>query len=158
MQRFTLTPVGKISLQEDGMFIRLEPQYIPALEGLEGFSYIQVLWWFHGFESPEYRSVLNAPQPYRNAPAQMGIFATRSPIRPNPIALTAAEVLHVDYQTGVIQIAYIDAHGGSPVLDIKPYTPSFDRASAPAVPSWCAHWPKSIEESGVFDWSAEFNF
>ena len=158
MQRFTLTPVGRICLQEDSMFIRLEPQYIPAIAGLEGFSHIQVLWWFHEFESPDYRGVLNTPQPYRNAPEQMGIFATRSPIRPNPIALTAVEVLHVDYATGVIQIAYIDAHDGSPVLDIKPYTPSLDRVLAPTVPSWCAHWPKSMEESGAFDWSAEFNF
>ncbi len=158
MQRFTLTPVGRICLQEDRMFIRLEPQYIPAIAGLEGFSHIQVLWWFHEFESPDYRGVLNTPQPYRNAPEQMGIFATRSPIRPNPIALTAVEVLHVDYATGVIQIAYIDAHDGSPVLDIKPYTPSLDRVLAPTVPSWCAHWPKSMEESGAFDWSAEFNF
>ena len=79
----------------------------------------------------------------------MGIFATRSPIRPNPIALTAVEKLHIDYEKGVVQIAYIDANDGSPVLDIKPYTPSLDRIEAPEVPAWCAHWPKSLEHRVV---------
>ena len=88
----------------------------------------------------------------------MGIFATRSPIRPNPIALTAVEILHIDYEKGVIQIAYIDANDGSPVLDIKPYTPSLDRIEAPEVPVWCAHWPKSLEVSGSFAWEKEFDF
>lgn len=88
----------------------------------------------------------------------MGIFATRSPIRPNPIALTAVEILHNDYEKGVIQIAYIDANDGSPVLDIKPYTPSLDRIEDPKVPAWCAHWPKSLEKSGSFAWEKEFNF
>lgn len=88
----------------------------------------------------------------------MGIFATRSPIRPNPIALTAVEIIHVDYQSGIIQIAYIDANDGTPVLDIKPYTPNLDRVETPVVPEWCSHWPKSLEESGTFAWEQEFNF
>ena len=93
-----------------------------------------------------------------NSLKEMGIFATRSPIRPNPIALTAVEILYIDYDKGVIQIAYIDANDGSPVLDIKPYTPSLDRIEAPEVPAWCAHWPKSLEASGSFAWEEEFNF
>ena len=158
MQRFTLTPIGHIELGEEGMFVRLEPGYIPALEGLNGFSHINVFWWFHEQDAPEYRNVLTAPQPYKNAPETMGIFATRSPIRPNPIALSTAELLSMDTKNGLIQLAYIDAHDGSPVVDIKPYTPSLDRVEEPQVPAWCAHWPQSLEESGRFDWRGEFNF
>ena len=88
----------------------------------------------------------------------MGIFATRSPIRPNPIALTSVEVIHIDYQKGIIQIAYIDANDNTPILDLKPYTPSFDRVETPVVPGWYNHWPKSLEQSASFAWENEFNF
>lgn len=88
----------------------------------------------------------------------MGIFATRSPARPNPIALGTAQVIRIDHASGVIQIAYTDAADQTPVLDIKPYTPSLDRVESPAVPDWCSHWPKSLEESGGFDWESVFNF
>jgi len=67
-------------------------------------------------------------------------------------------VLGIDYEKGRIQIPYIDANDGSPVLDIKPYTPSLDRVEDPGVPAWCRHWPRSLEQSGSFDWENEFNF
>lgn len=88
----------------------------------------------------------------------MGTFATRTPIRPNPIALTAAEIICIDYESGLIQIAFIDADDNTPVLDIKPYTPSLDRIEDPEVPEWCAHWPKSLEASASFAWEEEFLF
>ncbi len=140
------------------MSIRLQPEYIPALQALEGFSHLNILWWFSDFDNAQARRTLETQQPYKQAPATMGIFATRSPIRPNPIALTTAEVLDVDYKSGVIQVAYIDANDNTPGLDIKPYTPSLDRVEAPAVPEWCCHWPKSVESSGDFDWEGEFRF
>ena len=88
----------------------------------------------------------------------MGVFATRSPIRPNPIALTTVEIIHLNYQKGLIQIAYIDANDNTPLIDIKPYTPSLDRVETPGVPEWCNHWPKSLEQSAYFTWEDEFNF
>lgn len=158
MQNFEITPIGKINLNDDGMFIELEPRYIPALQGLDGFSHINVIWWFSDFDNEETRKILETHQPYKNAPPVMGIFATRSPIRPNPLALTTAQVIGIDYAKGILQIAYIDANNGTPVLDIKPYTPSLDRAETPSVPQWCSHWPKSLEESEDFNWENEFNF
>lgn len=158
MQKFMVHPIGKISANENGMFIELESGYIPALQALDGFSHINVLWWFSDFDRDETRGILEVPKPYKNAPFVMGTFATRSPLRPNPVALTAVQIIGIDEKSGVIQIAYIDANDGSPVLDIKPYTPSLDRVEAPGVPEWCAHWPKSLEESGDFDWADEFHF
>lgn len=158
MITYEVNPIGVITNNEEGAFIRLEQRFIPALRALDGFSHINVLWWFSDFDSEEFRSVLDAEQPYKGAPELMGIFATRSPIRPNPIALTPAEIIHIDHENGVIQVAYLDANDDTPVLDIKPYTPSFDRIESPEVPAWCAHWPKSMEESGEFAWENEFNF
>lgn len=158
MKIYEVHAVGKIRNSESGTFIQLEPEYIPALQALEGFRHIDVIWWFSDFDNEQARSVLEVEQPYKTSPAKMGIFSTRSPVRPNPIALTAVEVLGIDHEKGIIQIAYIDANEGSPVLDIKPYTPSLDRVKEPEVPAWCSHWPKSLEESGEFAWENEFNF
>lgn len=158
MNSFQVTEIGKISINDSGMFIQVEEKYIPALQALNGFSHLSVIWWFSSFDTAEARAVLETPKPYKNAPDIMGIFATRSPIRPNPLALSTVEVLHIDYPTGLIQITYIDADNNTPVLDIKPYTPSNDRVEAPAVPAWCAHWPASFETSGDFNWEDEFAF
>lgn len=158
MQPFTVTPIGTVKIRNQGTFIELEKQYVPALQALDGFSHLNIIWWFSYFNTKEARSVLQTPQPYKNCPGVMGIFATRSPVRPNPLALTAAQVIHIDYKQGIIQVAYIDAEDGTPVLDIKPYTPSIDRVESPNMPEWCRHWPHSIETSGDFDWENEFNF
>ncbi len=79
------------------------------LQALNGFSHLNVIWWFSDFDHEETRNILETPQPYKKAPKVMGVFATRSPVRPNPIALTTVQVIHIDYQNGIIQIAYIDA-------------------------------------------------
>ncbi len=158
MQNYQVSPIGKINVKNEGTFIELEPKYVPALQALDGFSHINVIWWFSDFDNKNLREVVETPRPYKKAPAIMGIFATRSPIRPNPIALTAAQIIHIDYTKGILQIAYIDANDGTPVLDIKPYTPSLDRVETPGVPEWCSHWPKNLEESEAFAWENEFNF
>lgn len=158
MHNFNVRPIGKISVNQEGMYIMLEAEYISALRALNGFSHINVIWWLSGSDNEDARSILETPQPYKGAPEVMGIFATRSPFRPNPIALTAVQIINIDYERGIIQIAYIDANDNSPVLDIKPYTPSLDRVETPSVPEWCGHWPKSLEESGNFNWENVFNF
>ena len=66
------------------------------------------------------RDRLQTEQPYKGAPAVMGIFATRSPQRPNPLALTASQVSGLDPEAGIIRLAFIDAEENTPVLDIKP--------------------------------------
>ncbi len=101
---------------------------------------------------------MSEAKPYTKGPDTLGTFATRSPQRPNPIALSCTHVTYIDVDSGIIGLAYIDADDQSPVLDIKPYTPSLDRVEAPAVPAWCKHWPNNVETSGEFDWESEFNF
>ncbi len=158
MKQFLVNQIGTIRISEEGMSIEVAEQYIPALKELNGFSHINVLWWFDGNDNNDARSVLEVFAPYKKAPQNMGIFATRSPFRPNPIALTAAQILSINYEAGTICIAYIDANDGTPVIDLKPYTPSLDRVENPLVPEWCSHWPKSLEASSNFHWENEFNF
>ena len=155
---FTVKQIGTIHCAEDGFSIRIEPAYRPALTGLDGFGYIQVLWWFDGCDNDEDRAKLTESKPYSHGPDILGAFATRTPQRPNPIAVSTAYVTFLDDENGVIGLAWIDADEGSPVLDIKPYTPSIDRVEEPIVPRWCAHWPQNVETSGDFDWEKEFNF
>jgi tRNA-Thr(GGU) m(6)t(6)A37 methyltransferase TsaA len=158
MDSFSIKPIGKITVNENGTFIKLKQKYIPALQALDGFSHLHVIWWFSDLDNEDVRSILQMPQPYKKAPKIMGTFATRSPIRPNPIALTTVQIMNIDIQNGMIQVAYIDANDNSPILDLKPYTASLDRVEHPGVPEWCSHWPKSVEESGHFDWESEFTF
>ena len=158
MKKFEVVPIGKIKVNEEGVFIELEQKYVPALKALDGFSHLNIIWWFSEFDNEKMRNILEGKKPYKKSPDVMGIFATRSPIRPNPIALTAVQVISIDYEKGIIEIAYIDANDRTPVLDIKPYTPSLDRVEKPSVPKWCSHWPMSLEQSDDFDWEKEMNF
>ncbi|AOT72899.1 SAM-dependent methyltransferase [Geosporobacter ferrireducens] len=158
MEQFTVKPIGKVCVDDNGTRLELDKEYIPALTNLEGFGYINVLWWFDQCDQSDARSKLIEKSPYKNSPEMLGTFATRSPERPNPIALSCSYVTYIDSQNGIIGLAYIDAENGTPVLDIKPYTPSLDRVEHPSVPEWCSHWPKNVEDSGDFDWSAVFNF
>lgn len=155
---FTVKQLGVICADEAGFRIELAPEYRQALTGLEGFSCLNILWWFSGCDNETDRGVLLETKPYTKGPDTMGAFATRSPRRPNPIALSCADITYMDVEHGVIGLAYIDADDQSPVLDIKPYTPSLDRVEALRVPGWCGHWPTNVEASGEFDWAAEFNF
>ena len=158
MEQYSVTRIGTIRSDHDGMRIELEKRYIPALQGIDGFSHLNVLWWFSGCDNEQSRNRLTENAPYTKGPSIMGTFATRSPERPNPIALSCVQVIHIDHRNAVICLAYIDANDGTPVLDIKPYTPSLDRVETPSVPAWCADWPKCCEKSGHFDWSSVFNF
>ena len=153
-----LNSIGVIVNREGETYLALHKEYAPGLTGLTGFSHVQVLWWFDGCDNEADRRVLVNDRPYTNGPARMGTFATRSPQRPNPIAVTTAQVIWSDPENALLGLAYIDARDGTPVLDIKPYTPSLDRVESPAVPDWCSRWPSSLEGSGDFDWEKEFNF
>lgn len=155
---FTVKELGILRSGADGFRLELRPAYRTALSGLKGFSHVQILWWFSGCGGPVSRSTLTVKKPYTKGPDLLGVFSTRSPERPNPIALSCAEVAYLDLKRGTIGLAYLDADDGSPVLDIKPYTPSLDRVEHPRSPAWCAHWPKNVETSGSFPWENEFNF
>lgn len=154
-KEYKIIAIGRVSL-ENGFRIILEPAFADALDGIKGFSHMQILWWMDWFDSSEYRNITISEKPYRNGPASLGIFATRSPVRPNPIGLTNSSLISFDQSTGILEFDYLDAADGTPVLDIKPYQPATERIRYVKVPEWCSHWPQWMEDSAQFDWSSEF--
>jgi tRNA-Thr(GGU) m(6)t(6)A37 methyltransferase TsaA len=150
-----LESIGTIRTQE-GFAVKLDSKWRAGLSELEGFGHVVVLWQAHQATwSDEHISV---KQPYHGAPGEMGVFATRSPLRPNRVCVSVAALVSVDTETCTVNLAWIDAEEGSPVIDIKPYHPSSDRIEFPRTPPWCASWPKSLEQSARFDWSKVFSF
>ena len=77
----------------------------------------------------------------------MGVFASRSPSRPNPIALSTGRILNVDREQGILTLDWSDAEDGTPVLDIKPYSSGLDRVMETEEPYWHADWPHTYEEA-----------
>ena len=158
MNEIKLNSIGKV-VNENGEFkIVLEPAYRAGLKGLESYSHVQVIWWMDGCDNPKDRATLIEQKPYTKGPDELGVFALRSPERPNPIAVSNVAIAYIHEESGTIGLYYIDAFPGSAVIDLKPYTPSIDRVEHATTPAWCSHWPKSYEESADFDWQAEFNF
>ncbi len=100
-------------------------------------DYVRVVWWFSKFDKKAFRKTLQVNPPYEDAP-KSGVFATRSPVRPNPIAITTAKILGISGST--IEISDIEAYNNTPVLDVLPYS-SIDRNTEDIrVPKWMTHW------------------
>lgn len=158
MESVTYHPIGKVKIDQDRYFIELDEEVFPATLGLDQYSHIQVVWWCNLYDSEESRKCRIAARPYINGPDQVGLLATRSPVRPNPIGITACPLINLEPENHRLQLAYIDCEDGTPILDIKPYEPSIDRVRDVVMPAWSRHWPGCFEESGAFDWSREFNF
>lgn len=150
----TINPIGTVRVEKGSFWLDIVPKYADGLNQLENFSHVNVLWWCHHFDNAKDRQVLQCEQPYQKAPASVGIFATRSPLRPNPIALTIVPIINIA-EGGKIYLPYIDAEDGSPIIDLKPYHPATDRVRDLEVPDWCRHWPQWYEDSASFDWEAE---
>jgi len=111
--------------------IIVESRWTPALKGLDGFSHIYVLFWLHGIEGDISQHV--HPENREDLPA-VGLFATRTPRRPNPIGLQVVEL--VSKRGNVLKVRGLDALDGSPVIDLKPYLPRGDSVVDARTPAW----------------------
>ena len=158
MNDMKIFSIGKILNNGETVCIKLDRKYAEGLRGLENYSHMQVLWWADKCDNASDRRNLTERKPYKKGPEEIGVFATHSPERPNPVAVSNVGIASVNATEGVVGLYYIDAFDGTEVIDIKPYVPSIDRIDEPAVPDWCSHWPKSYEASSDFDWEEEFNF
>ncbi len=99
-------------------YINVLPQYAEGLHDLDGFSHVIVLYHLHEVAGHK----LTVTPFLDNTPR--GIFATRSPSRPNPIGLSVMRLLVV--RDNMVSLENVDVLDGTPVLDIKPYVPDFD--------------------------------
>lgn len=114
--------------------IVIDESLTEALDGLEGFSHIIVLYWIHRSRRPFPMKVRPRGKPDNPL---TGVFATRSPSRPNPVGKATVELL--ERKDNVLKVQGLDAIDGSPVLDIKPYMPGYDSADDAGVPPWARH-------------------
>jgi tRNA-Thr(GGU) m(6)t(6)A37 methyltransferase TsaA len=121
--------------------LRIRPDLQPAeaLQGLEGFSHIWLIWIFHQNKVARYHSKVHPP---RLGGKSMGLFATRTPHRPNPIGLSLVELIQVE-KDGIL-VSGADLVDGTPILDIKPYLPEIE-----AKPEAVTGWPAEINKPEI---------
>jgi len=98
-----------------------------TLEGLQAFSHIWLVFVFHALEPGVWHPTVRPPRLGGNQ--RVGVFASRSMFRPNPIGMSAVELTHIDTtgKSPVLHLRGIDLLDGTPVIDIKPYIPYADR-------------------------------
>jgi tRNA-Thr(GGU) m(6)t(6)A37 methyltransferase TsaA len=113
--------------------IHIEERYAPGLVGLNGFSHLLVVFYMHKSTFEEGAHLQRRPQGRQDMPL-IGIFAQRAKHRPNPIGVTAVELLVVRGNT--ITVRGLDAIDGTPVLDVKPYFPPYDCRVEARTPGW----------------------
>lgn len=159
MSSLTLTPIGFIRTQKQVKFqarhqpvdgeaesnvLELLPgaNYEQALQDLAGFERVWLLWWFHRNET--WRPLVLPPR----GPAQRrGVFATRSPHRPNPLGMTPVRLLGVKGRT--LLLGACDLVDGTPVFDVKPYVPAYDSFPG-AKAGWIEEVDAWVEEPARF--------
>ena len=100
--------------------LEIDALYRPGLAGLAGFSHVVILTWLHF--SPRTLIV----QKPRHATEPKGVFALRSPARPNPVGLHVVRLTGIDEAAGLLSLEAIDVLDGTPVIDLKPYFASVD--------------------------------
>jgi len=131
---FSLHPIGTVKKAEDKTTLVLKEKYVPGLLGLDGFSHVVVFYWFDKNDTPERRAVLQVHPRGNKANPLTGVFATRSPVRPNLIAKTVCKIVSI--KGNVVEIDKIDAFPDTPILDLKPYIPRIDSLPSATVPGW----------------------
>jgi tRNA-Thr(GGU) m(6)t(6)A37 methyltransferase TsaA len=148
MTAWALRPVGRVRRADGRVLIEVAEPFRPALLGLGGFSHVIVLWSLDRFASDEDRATLQVDLPY--APDhRAGVFACRSPRRPNPIGLTVCPIVAVDEEAGIVEVTAIDAFDGTIILDLKAYFPVSDRVYEAHIPAFLAGWPDWQPPTGL---------
>lgn len=121
--------------------VKIFPEFCAGLKGLNDFSHIMILYWFHLRNKEKERQVLRViPKRHLGAP-EVGVFASRSPSRPNPIGFCVVKLLKIEECT--LTVKGLDAFEGSPIIDIKPYLPRADSIPNAQVPEWTRKGPRT---------------
>jgi len=104
--------------REEICWIEVSEQYAEGLKDIEGFSHLILLYWFH--QGNDYSLQVKTPW----SSELHGVFATRSPDRPNPVGFSVVEL--IEREGNKLKVKGLDALEGTPLLDIKPYLPPID--------------------------------
>ena len=147
-EKIVLNPIGYVKTEAVGDEVKdksrtsqivLRDNLVEALDGITGFSHLSVLFWLSQIPD-EQRMIMKVHPRGRMDLPLLGVFATRTNLRPNPIGLTLVELLKVEGNT--LTVRGLDAFDGTPILDIKPFD-SWDTAKNARVPDW---WIKLNEK------------
>ena len=118
---------GLVDALEGRIVFEKEYRVPAAIRGLEGYSHIWLIWRFSESEREDWSPTVRPPRLGGNV--SMGVFATRSPFRPNPIGLSCVRLIGIDETSPdgpALLVAGADLMNGTPILDIKPYLPNQD--------------------------------
>jgi len=131
---FKLFPIGKVEKQGQVVRLRIYDVYADGLLGLDGWSHVNVFYWFDKNDTAQQRRVLQVhPRGDKQNPLT-GVFACRAPVRPNLIALSVCKILSV--QGSVVTVDDLDAFDATPILDLKPFIPPDAPTKDVRVPAW----------------------
>ncbi len=122
--KFGIPRQSGLSDSSEEAVIIFEPEYRDenALRGIEDYSHLWLIWQFSEIKSEKWRPTVRPPRLGGNT--RMGVFATRSPYRPNPIGLSSVKLLGVEKTENdgyVLRVSGSDLMDGTPIIDIKPY-------------------------------------
>jgi len=140
-EKIFLNPIGRVKTEAVGDKVKdktvvsqiiVRDELAEALEGVDGFSHLFVLFWLNQISDDQKMTLKVHPRGRVDMPL-LGVFATRTNMRPNPIGLTLVELLKVEGNT--LTVRGLDAYDGTPVLDIKPFD-IWDNAENAKVPDW----------------------
>lgn len=138
--------IGKYKMEGRKPVIRISEQILSSqavgstFKQVKSGDILRVLWWFNRFDKDHFRKMRRVNPPYNDAP-KTGIFATRSPVRPNPVATTIVRVEGVDHETGTIKVNGFDGFDGSEIFQIMHYQPGSDKVvGGVSMPEWVEHW------------------
>lgn len=109
------------------------PHLVEALDGIDGFSHIVIIFYLHKVNEDR-RCLLKVHPENREELPLVGVFATRSPVRPNPIGVTVVKLL--ERRENVLKVLGLDAYDSTPVLDIKPYLRRGGLIEEATMPDW----------------------
>jgi tRNA-Thr(GGU) m(6)t(6)A37 methyltransferase TsaA len=113
--------------------IELRPEMTEAADGLDEYSHITVLFWIHKVPQERRAQLKIRPRDREDMPL-IGVFATRTQLRPNPIGMTTVRLLR--RRKNLLRVQGLDAIDGTPVLDIKPHIPPYDSPEEVRLPEW----------------------
>jgi len=140
MKEIKLKPIGfvKNNVKEPrfGNFadevseIIVDEKFTDALNGIEDYSHVIVVYWMDRVKN---YVITHRPQGNPEVPV-VGIFACRCPPRPNPIAITTVKL--IERKENIIKVKGLDILDDTPIIDVKPYWPHYDKAEDEKIPDW----------------------
>ncbi|MFA6035585.1 MAG: tRNA (N6-threonylcarbamoyladenosine(37)-N6)-methyltransferase TrmO [Candidatus Micrarchaeia archaeon] len=140
MKEITLKPIGFVknnvkeprfgNFAEEISEIIVDEKFAGALKGIEDYSHVIIVYWMDRVKE---HVIAHQPQGNPNVPV-VGIFSCRCPQRPNPIAITTVRLMA--HEGNKIKVKGLDILDGTPIIDIKPYWPQYDKVENGKIPGW----------------------